>query len=100
MKVLLQILCSVFAFTSCNDAVKPITPSQIAGAWSDPKTWGGVIPLDGANISISVGKTIVVDQNINLGNLEILGHSQHQNLATCAICGTQKWALCLAFSRA
>ncbi len=59
---------------SCNEVKPPITPSVTAGLWSDPKTWGnGLVPSNGANVSIPSNASIVLDQNINLGNLEILG---------------------------
>ncbi len=59
---------------SCNEVKPPITPTVTAGAWSDPKTWGnGVVPSDGANVSIPSNASIMLDQNINLGNLEVLG---------------------------
>jgi G8 domain/Right handed beta helix region len=74
MKVLFIIACGIIAFVSCNEVKPPITPSVTAGAWSDPKTWGnGVVPSDGTNVSIPSTASIVLDQNINLGNLEILG---------------------------
>jgi G8 domain/Right handed beta helix region len=74
MKVLFLIACGMLMFISCNEVKPPIAPSVTAGAWSDPKTWGnGVVPSDGANVSIPSTANIVLDQNINLGNLEILG---------------------------
>ena len=74
MKALFLIACGILTFISCNEVKPPITPMVTAGAWSDPKTWGnGIVPSDGANVSIPSTASIVLDQNINLGNLEILG---------------------------
>jgi G8 domain/Right handed beta helix region len=74
MKVLFQMMCGMLMLASCNEVKPPIAPAVTVGAWSDPKTWGnGVVPSDGANVSIPSTASIVLDQNINLGNLEILG---------------------------
>ncbi len=60
--------------SACNEAGKPITTVQTTGLWSNPKTWAsGVVPADLENVSIPADKTVILDQNINLGNLEILG---------------------------
>jgi hypothetical protein len=74
MKVLFQILCGMLALVSCNAAKPEIIPSVTTGLWSDPKTWGSAgVPADGANVSIPSTASIVLDQNLNLGNLEIMG---------------------------
>ena len=42
--------------------------------WSDPQTWGGTLPPDGAEIVIPAGKTIVLDSDTkSLGNMRIEG---------------------------
>jgi G8 domain len=53
------------------------TPSTaIAGpatGWSDPVTWGGHVPDPGANVVIPKGKTVVLDGNASVKNLEVEG---------------------------
>jgi hypothetical protein len=76
MKARFLFCCGVVALTACNNFTngKPITGTQISGAWSDPKTWdGGVVPTDGTDVSIPANTTVVLDQNLKLGKLEILG---------------------------
>ena len=41
--------------------------------WSDPSTWEGEIPLQGASIIIPSGKRIVLDQTVELQSLTING---------------------------
>jgi hypothetical protein len=80
MKMLFQIVCGVLMLVSCNEVKPPIAPMVTVGLWSDPKTWGtGVVPSDGANVSIPSTASIVLDQNITLGNLEILGSLEVKN---------------------
>jgi hypothetical protein len=53
--------------------------SEVAGRhgemrWSDPQTWGGSIPANGAHIVIPAGKTVLLDtQTASLGSLRIQG---------------------------
>jgi G8 domain len=41
--------------------------------WSDPVTWGGRVPDPGTNVVIPKGKTVVLDGNASVKNLEIAG---------------------------
>lgn len=44
------------------------------GNWSDPKTWGGTVPPNGASVVIPAGKTIILDTATSkLANLQIDG---------------------------
>jgi hypothetical protein len=61
-------------------------PSQCTGGelWSDPATWGGAVPGDGAIVQIASGRTILLDQDTaDLGGLDIAGTLQfcRQDLA-------------------
>ena len=57
----------------------PIPPGPVVLApgelrWSDPATWGGALPGDGAEVVVPAGKTLVLDTNTaSLGALRIEG---------------------------
>ncbi len=42
-------------------------------SWSNPFTWGGSIPGNGADVTIAAGKTVLLDQNIQVRNLTVEG---------------------------
>lgn len=44
-----------------------------AQCWSDAATWGGTLPVSGASVCIEAGRTIVLDQDIDVGSLDIQG---------------------------
>lgn len=46
-----------------------------AGAerWSDPKTWGGTLPAKSDAVTIEAGRTILIDQRVDVGSLLIRG---------------------------
>jgi len=41
--------------------------------WSDPKAWGGGIPSQGAAVVVEAGRTLVIDQDVDVGSLHIKG---------------------------
>ena len=41
--------------------------------WSDPDTWGGKIPVCGESVTVDVGRTLIIDQDIDVGSLHIKG---------------------------
>jgi G8 domain len=41
--------------------------------WSDPKTWGGTVPAAGSDVTIPADKAVLLDQNVNLKNLTVMG---------------------------
>ena len=41
--------------------------------WSDPKAWGGGIPSQGAAVIVEAGRTLVIDQDVEVGSLHIKG---------------------------
>lgn len=45
--------------TSC--LLVPPAPNPVGQRWSDPATWGGVLPKTGEKITIPAGQTIVLD---------------------------------------
>jgi cell surface hyaluronidase len=47
--------------------------------WSDPKTWGGTVPVSGANLTIPTGKQVLLDTSVSLGALEIAGELRFDN---------------------
>lgn len=62
--------------TDRTESPDPPPPAGDAQAWSDPATWGGEVPADGAAVTIPAGKVIVLDQNASLANLTIDGTLQ------------------------
>ena len=59
-------------FTVERGATPPTDPK--AQAWSDPATWGGSVPQDGATVDIPAGKTVVLDvDSAELRGLRIEG---------------------------
>ncbi len=51
-------------------AATVIPPTQ---PWSDPKTWGGAVPGEGASVTIPRGKAVLLDRDVSLANLTIDG---------------------------
>ena len=53
----------------------PRKPANIGAgqAWSDPATWGGTVPADGASVTIPAGKHVVLDRDVSLANLTVNG---------------------------
>lgn len=55
----------------------PPAPADVfpdgAQRWSDATTWGGCIPASGSAARIEAGRTIILDQDIDLGSLDIEG---------------------------
>ena len=58
----------------------PATPTPAAPApagterWSDPATWGGTVPKEGATVTIPAGKTVLLDQSTpSLEGLQVDG---------------------------
>lgn len=41
--------------------------------WSDPATWGGSLPAKGEAVTIAPGRTLVIDQDVDVGSLRIEG---------------------------
>jgi len=41
--------------------------------WSDPHTWGGSLPASGEAVTVDVGRTLIIDQDIDVGSLHIKG---------------------------
>lgn len=53
------------------------TATALGGLWNNAATWvGGEVPVSGANVTIPVGSTVVVNQSIAAGNLTINGKLQ------------------------
>ncbi|MGI8911283.1 MAG: G8 domain-containing protein [Rubrobacteraceae bacterium] len=59
--------------TDGSESPDPAPLPADAKLWSDPATWGGAVPQDGATVTIPAGKTIVLDQNATLANLTMEG---------------------------
>ena len=57
------------------------TPEAVAGddipadslRWSDPQAWGGSVPTEGAAVIVEAGRTLVIDQDVDVGSLHIKG---------------------------
>ncbi len=71
------ILVSLAALAACGSSV-PIGTGTLE-KWSDPKTWGGTVPVAGANLSIPAGKQVLLDTSVSLGALEIAGELRFDN---------------------
>lgn len=41
--------------------------------WSDPATWGGKLPAPGDAVTVEAGRTLIIDQDINVGSLLVWG---------------------------
>ncbi|MEP6607657.1 MAG: G8 domain-containing protein [Burkholderiaceae bacterium] len=44
-----------------------------AQRWSNPDTWDGAVPAKGATVTVDAGRTVLVDQDIDVGSLHIQG---------------------------
>lgn len=53
----------------------PTTAARNVAAkpWSDPATWGGTVPADGASVTIPAGKAVLLDRDVSLANLTVNG---------------------------
>lgn len=45
----------------------------VGSAWSNPATWGGSVPPEGASVVIPSGLSITLDRNVRVGNLVVEG---------------------------
>ena len=60
--------------SNINNSSTDTTGNVVATAkWSDPLTWGGTVPAIGSNVTIPANKAILLDKNISVKNLTILG---------------------------
>ncbi len=41
--------------------------------WSDPATWGGKLPATGEAVTVEAGRTLIIDQDIDVGSLHVHG---------------------------
>lgn len=41
--------------------------------WSDPKTWGGAVPPDGADVVVPEGKTVFIDVDVRPASVTVRG---------------------------
>jgi hypothetical protein len=56
-----------------KSAPGPQTPSLAVNAWSNPATWGGMVPPAGVNVIIPAGKTVLLDSKVNVKGLTVNG---------------------------
>src|SRR5688572_18765244 len=63
---------------SCSGGGMSGDGTTVAGSrWSDPETWGGQVPANGAVVMIPAGRTIVLDtQTAALDELHVQGTLQ------------------------
>jgi G8 domain len=60
--------------SNINNSSTDTTGNVVATAkWSDPLTWGGTVPAAGSNVTIPANKAILLDKNISIQNLTIMG---------------------------
>lgn len=60
--------------------ISSVTTAASGTLWSDPATWGGQVPIEGQNVTIPAGKTVVLDVvTPSLGSLDIDGTLQVRN---------------------
>jgi cell surface hyaluronidase len=57
----------------------PIIETGALEKWSDPKTWGGTVPVAGSDLIIPVGKQVLLDTSVELGALQINGQLRFDN---------------------
>ena len=41
--------------------------------WSDPDTWGGKLPASGEAVTVDAGRTLIIDQDVDVGSLHVKG---------------------------
>lgn len=41
--------------------------------WSDPDTWGGRLPARGEAVTVDAGRTLLIDQDVDVGSLHVKG---------------------------
>ncbi len=44
-----------------------------AQRWSEPATWGGSVPSQREAVTVSAGRTLIIDQDVDVGSLRIEG---------------------------
>jgi cell surface hyaluronidase len=78
--VVLFNLCLIFNVVACTQQPgtlpapgTPITASGTGTSWSDPATWGGVLPIASSAVTIPAGKTVTLDQDARVASLTIDG---------------------------
>ncbi len=71
------VLISLAALAACGSSI-PVGSGGLE-KWSDPKTWGGTVPVAGANLTIPAGKQVLLDTSVSLGALEIAGELRFDN---------------------
>ena len=47
--------------------------TRSATRWSDPATWGGVVPADNTDMLVPAGQTIILDRNVSAATLTVNG---------------------------
>lgn len=57
----------------CASRSDPTEGPSTAEPWSDPATWGGTIPADGASVRIPAGKVVTLDRSVSLASLTVNG---------------------------
>lgn len=89
----------LLAITSCTSVSEPDPgdgnnpPPPLANAkWSDPSTWGGAVPVEGAEVVIPAGKDVLLDVTPPaLGSLTINGSLTFSPNADLAL--TSRWIM-------
>lgn len=68
------ILFSILLFSFSKTALGQITSTTSGGSWSDPATWvGNTVPVQGDDVVIDNGATVIVDVNSACDNITISG---------------------------
>ena len=78
---------SVGAGSNVNNSSTDTTGNVVPSAkWSDPATWGGTVPAPGSDVTIPANKAVLLDKNIDVKNLTIMGKLEFadQNLELSA----------------
>lgn len=63
-------------FLAAGAAPEAVADDDIPAAtqrWSDAKTWGGTLPSKGEAVVVDAGRTLLIDQNVDVGSLHIKG---------------------------
>jgi len=58
---------------AATDAVSYDDVPADARRWSDPDTWDGACPARGEPVTIAKGRTVLIDQDIDVGSLHVKG---------------------------
>jgi hypothetical protein len=83
-------LLAALILSSLRDGRRSVAPPR-GQLWSDPSTWGGSVPGDGAQVTIALGQTVIIDVDTaslstvtNMGTVEVQDGHVGERVITCS----------------